>query len=129
MAARRGIAVIGVDAAYTSKWGAQHWRKPLQQQTSDPDAVTRHHGRRSRSADVVLAWRSGDGRQGPAADSGPLRAHHRPGLTISRAPHHDGAAVPAHRHAHHEACRSPGKHPPPAANTVRAAQDSLLLSN
>ena len=42
MATRRGIAVIGVDPAYTSKWGDQHWRKPLQQQTSDP--VTRHHG-------------------------------------------------------------------------------------
>jgi IS605 OrfB family transposase len=42
MAARHGIAIIGVDAAYTSKWGAQHWAKPLQQQTSEP--VTRHHG-------------------------------------------------------------------------------------
>jgi hypothetical protein len=42
MAARREIAVIGVDAAYTSKWGAQHWVKPLRQQTSEP--VTRHHG-------------------------------------------------------------------------------------
>ncbi len=31
MAARRGISVIGVDAAFTSKWGAQHWRNPLQQ--------------------------------------------------------------------------------------------------
>lgn len=41
MATRRGIAVIGVDAAYTSRWGIQHWRKPLQQQTSEP--VTRHH--------------------------------------------------------------------------------------
>jgi hypothetical protein len=41
MAARRGVAVIGVDAAYTSNWGAQHWCTPLQQQTSDP--VTRHH--------------------------------------------------------------------------------------
>jgi hypothetical protein len=41
MAARRGLAVIGVDAAYTTQWGAQHWRKPLQQQTSEP--VTRHH--------------------------------------------------------------------------------------
>jgi hypothetical protein len=41
MAARRGIAVIGVDAAYTSKWGAQHWVKPLPQQTSAP--VTWHH--------------------------------------------------------------------------------------
>jgi IS605 OrfB family transposase len=44
MAARRGIAVIGVDPAYTSKWGNQHWRKPLQQQTSDPSTVTGHHG-------------------------------------------------------------------------------------
>ena len=40
-----------------------------------------------------------------------------------------GTAVPAHRHAHHEACRSTGEHPPAAANTVRAAQDSLLLTN
>jgi IS605 OrfB family transposase len=44
MAARRGIAVIGVDPAYTSKWGTQHWVKPLQQQTSDPSTVTGHHG-------------------------------------------------------------------------------------
>ncbi|QNJ89943.1 hypothetical protein HZU40_00325 (plasmid) [Mycolicibacterium fluoranthenivorans] len=44
MAARRAIAVIGVDPAYTSMWGRQHWRKPLQQQTCDPDAVTPHHG-------------------------------------------------------------------------------------
>ena len=42
MAARRGIAIIGVDPAYTSRWGNQHWVKPLQQQTSEP--VTRHHG-------------------------------------------------------------------------------------
>ena len=44
MAARRGLAVIGVDPAYTSMWGRQHWRKPLQQQTSDPATVTVHHG-------------------------------------------------------------------------------------
>lgn len=44
MSTRRGIAVIGVDPAYTSMWGRQHWRKPLQQQTSDPTAVTVHHG-------------------------------------------------------------------------------------
>jgi transposase len=44
MAARRRIAVIGVDPAYTSRWGAQHWRTPLQQQTSDPATVTAHHG-------------------------------------------------------------------------------------
>ena len=44
MASRRGIAVIGVDPAYTSLWGRQHWRKPLQQQTSDPATITVHHG-------------------------------------------------------------------------------------
>jgi hypothetical protein len=44
MAARRGVAVIGVDAAYTSKWGHQHWTQPLQQPASDPATVTRHHG-------------------------------------------------------------------------------------
>jgi hypothetical protein len=44
MASRHGIAIIGVDPAYTSRWGAQHWRKPLQQQTSDPATVTTHHG-------------------------------------------------------------------------------------
>jgi hypothetical protein len=55
---------------------------------------------------------------------------HRPDLTSHRAPH-DGAVVLAHRHAHHddEACRSTREHPPSAANTVRAAQDSLLLTN
>ncbi len=44
MATRRGIAVIGVDPAYTSMWGREHWRTPLQQQTSDPTVVTVHHG-------------------------------------------------------------------------------------
>jgi hypothetical protein len=42
-----------------------------------------------------------------------------------------GTAVPAHRRTHIEACRSTGKHPPAATNTVRAAteQDSRLLTN
>ncbi len=44
IASRRGIAVIGVDPAYTSRRGNQHWRKPLQQQTSDPATITAHHG-------------------------------------------------------------------------------------
>lgn len=44
MASRRGIAVIGIDPAYTSAWGRQHWQKPLQQQTFDPATVTGHHG-------------------------------------------------------------------------------------
>ncbi|TMR94705.1 IS200/IS605 family accessory protein TnpB-related protein [Nonomuraea basaltis] len=39
MAAEAGIQVVAVDAAYTSKWGAQHWRKPL---TTKERQVTRH---------------------------------------------------------------------------------------
>src|SRR6266403_2200782 len=85
--------------------------------------------RRPRSADVASDWRSGDGRQDPAPDRGPLRAHHRPG-PIANPTTKAGTAVPAHRYAH-DAHRSPGKHPPAAANTVRAAteQHSLLLTH
>nr|WP_308189626.1 IS200/IS605 family accessory protein TnpB-related protein [Streptomyces sp. CB02980] len=39
MADRTGISVIAVDPAYTSKWGAQHWQKPL---TSTTRRSTRH---------------------------------------------------------------------------------------
>lgn len=39
MAAARGITVIAVDPAYTSRWGAQHWRKPL---TGETRRTTRH---------------------------------------------------------------------------------------
>jgi len=79
-------------------------------------------------SDVVLECGSGDGRQDPATDRGPLRAHHRLGPTLTRAPHHDGTAVLAHPHPP-DGCRSTRKHPPPAANTVRTAQDSLLLTH
>jgi hypothetical protein len=39
MAAELGITIMAVDPAYTSKWGAQHWQKPL---TSNKRATTRH---------------------------------------------------------------------------------------
>lgn len=41
MAANRGIYVIAVDPAYTSKWGGQHWQTPLQ--AASGGTVTRHH--------------------------------------------------------------------------------------
>ena len=127
MASRRGIAVIGVDPGLHQPLGCSTLaRTPptADLRTGSPGTMAR----RPRSGDVASDWRSGGGRQDPAPDSGPLRSRHRPGPNISRA-HNGGAAAPAHRHAHHEASRSTGKHPPPAANTVRAAQDSLLLTN
>ncbi|MFC0862370.1 IS200/IS605 family accessory protein TnpB-related protein [Sphaerimonospora cavernae] len=39
MADATGITVIAVDPAYTSKWGAQHWQKPL---TSKNRKTSRH---------------------------------------------------------------------------------------
>ncbi|MEU2596444.1 IS200/IS605 family accessory protein TnpB-related protein [Streptomyces hirsutus] len=39
MADAMGITVVAVDPAYTSKWGAQHWQKPL---TSTTRKTTRH---------------------------------------------------------------------------------------
>ncbi|MGR3938785.1 IS200/IS605 family accessory protein TnpB-related protein [Streptomyces sp. BRA346] len=40
MAAELGITIVAIDPAYTSKWGAQHWQKPL---TSKNRKTTRHH--------------------------------------------------------------------------------------
>ncbi len=90
MAARRGIAVIGVDAAYTSKWGAEHWRKPLQQQTSDPAAVTRHHGAAvaigRRGLGLAIRRRPAGPRSGQwtAAGTPPARPDHQPSATPRR---------------------------------------------
>ncbi|MFF7123638.1 hypothetical protein [Streptomyces sp. NPDC008240] len=43
MTYRSGLVVVAVDPAYTSRWGGQHWTKPLQRQ-SKKTTVTRHHG-------------------------------------------------------------------------------------
>ena len=50
MAEETGIAIIAVDPAYTSKWGAQHWCKPLatkNQKTTRHDAASIAIGRRA----------------------------------------------------------------------------------
>ncbi|MGI5509831.1 IS200/IS605 family accessory protein TnpB-related protein [Streptomyces sp. CA-106131] len=50
MAAELGITIIAVDPAYTSRWGAQHWQKPLThttRKTSRHDAASIAIGRRA----------------------------------------------------------------------------------
>ncbi|MEV5843168.1 IS200/IS605 family accessory protein TnpB-related protein [Streptomyces sp. NPDC051985] len=50
MAAELGIPVIAVDPAYTSRWGAQHWQKPLtgkNRKTTRHDAAAVAIGRRA----------------------------------------------------------------------------------
>jgi transposase len=104
MAARRGIAVIGVDAAYTSRWGAQHWAKPLQQQTSDP--VTRHHAAATaigrRGLGMAIRRRPAGPRNGQRTVSGtpPARPDHPPGHVGrhgSSGPPPRTRCVPVHR--------------------------------
>ncbi|MEU5164662.1 IS200/IS605 family accessory protein TnpB-related protein, partial [Streptomyces sp. NPDC020875] len=50
MAAEQDLAVVAVDPAYTSKWGDEHWRKPLTSKTrkmSRHDAASVAIGRRA----------------------------------------------------------------------------------
>ncbi|MGW1001026.1 IS200/IS605 family accessory protein TnpB-related protein [Streptomyces sp. NPDC002520] len=50
MAAELGIPLVAVDPAYTSRWGAQHWQKPLTHKTRKPsrhDAASIAIGRRA----------------------------------------------------------------------------------
>ncbi|OBI44398.1 hypothetical protein A5706_03445 [Mycobacterium sp. E796] len=90
MAAQRGIAVIGVDPAYTSRWGNQHWRKPLQQQTSDPATVTAHHGAAAaigrRGLGMAIRRRPAGPRtrQRTRVGTPPARPDHQPGTTPRR---------------------------------------------
>ncbi|WP_030872911.1 IS200/IS605 family element transposase accessory protein TnpB [Streptomyces sp. NRRL S-37] len=50
MADATGISIIAVDPAYTSKWGAQHWQKPMtapRRKTTRHDAASIAIGRRA----------------------------------------------------------------------------------
>jgi IS605 OrfB family transposase len=50
MAAEQDIAIVAVDPAYTSRWGAQHWHKPLatpRRKVSRHDAASIAVGRRA----------------------------------------------------------------------------------
>ncbi|WP_217236745.1 transposase [Streptomyces sp. AC555_RSS877] len=50
MAAEQAVAIVAVDPAYTSRWGAQHWQKPLttpRRKMSRHDAASIAVGRRA----------------------------------------------------------------------------------
>jgi hypothetical protein len=104
MAARRGIAIIGVDPAYTSMWGAQHWAKPLQQQTSEP--VTGHHAAAAaigrRGLGLTIRRRPAGPRNGQRTVAGtpPVRPDPQPrhdGRHGSSGPPASTRCVPVHR--------------------------------
>jgi IS605 OrfB family transposase len=62
MAAEQNGAVVAVDPAYTSRWGAQHWQKPLTPHDAQRPGTMR---RASPSGDAPSDTRSDDGRHRP----------------------------------------------------------------
>ncbi|WP_326793292.1 transposase [Streptomyces sp. NBC_00841] len=130
MAAEHGLAVVAVDPAYTSMWGAQHWQKPLatsHRTMSRHDAAGIAIGRRALGYPVRR-------RTAPPPHDQSDRAGHR---TVQAEPGgrgREGTRPPTTDHA-------PGGVPPSgkrtrepsASNTVRDArstqrwvQDSLM---
>ncbi|MGP3914123.1 IS200/IS605 family accessory protein TnpB-related protein [Nonomuraea sp. 10N515B] len=96
MAYHRGLVVVAVDRAYTSKWGAQHWQRPLQQQTKQntkQNTATRHH-----AAAVAIGRRAfGHGirrRPGVTARHQRMAARRATGQTASRPTAHGTASPP-----------------------------------
>ncbi|WP_223838781.1 hypothetical protein [Nocardiopsis deserti] len=82
MAHTLGVAVIAVDPAYTSRWGAQHWQKPL---TTKRRKVSRHD-----AASIAVGRR---------AQGHPVRRRTAP------PPHHQGDGA-----GHRTAQAAPGSH-------------------
>ncbi|MCX4531486.1 transposase [Streptomyces sp. NBC_01669] len=143
MAAERGLAIVAVDPAYTSQWGAQHWQKPLttpHRKMSRHDAAGIAIGRRALGHPI---------RDGVSPARTQLRAWGRtappPHDRSDRAGHRTAQAEPGHRGC--EGTRPPTTDRPPggpspsgtrtrepsASNTVRDApstqqwvQDSLM---
>ncbi|MEV0492833.1 IS200/IS605 family accessory protein TnpB-related protein [Streptomyces atratus] len=130
MAAEQGLAVVAVDPAYTSLWGAQHWQKPLatpHRTMSRHDAAGIAIGRRALGHPVRR-------RTAPPPHDRSDRAGHRTVQARPGARGREGTRPPTTDHA-------PGgvppngtrKREPSASNTVRDAprtqqwvQDSLM---
>lgn len=134
MAAEAGLAIVAVDPAYTSKWGAQHWRKPLttpRRTLSAHDAASVAIGRRALGHPIRRRTTP------PRNDQSDRRGHR----TVQAGPGDRGreeTRPSATDRAHQARARTEQKQrtrATSASNTVRDArsarqwvQDSLLLT-
>jgi hypothetical protein len=108
MTANAGLAVVAVDPAYTSRWGAEHWLAPLRQ---DHPEISGHH-----AAAVVIGRRALG-----------HRARRREGVSRPRPEDRDVRAAPrapggqaANRKS---GPRTAQRQPPPRRNTATASRD------
>ncbi|GAA3476002.1 hypothetical protein GCM10018966_005290 [Streptomyces yanii] len=143
MAAEHGLAIVAVDPAYTSRWGAQHWQKPLatpHRTMSRHDAAGIAIGRRALGHPVrdgvsparteLRAW----GRTAPPPHDRSDRAGHRTAQAGPGDRGREGTRPPATDHAPRDVPpNGTRKRQPSASNTVRDApsthrwvQDSLM---
>ncbi|MEU9717803.1 IS200/IS605 family accessory protein TnpB-related protein [Streptomyces sp. NPDC047976] len=135
MAAEAGLAIVAVDPAYTSVWGAQHWQKPLDtphRKMSRHDAAGIAIGRRALGHPVRR-------RTAPPRDDQSDRRGHRTVQAHRGTPGREGTRHPVTDRAHDARART-GRHQgtraTSASKTVRDArsartwvQDSLLLTD
>jgi hypothetical protein len=125
-----GLAVIAVDPAYTSRWGAEHWLAPLRHQAPVP--VTGHH-----AAAVVIGRRAlgHRARRREGVTGGGQRTSRRgaaPRAPVARRPSRDGRPRQAQRQPPRwrKTATAQREHPPDQAAHDRsgppASQDYLL---
>ncbi|MFE4959639.1 IS200/IS605 family accessory protein TnpB-related protein [Streptomyces sp. NPDC056653] len=132
MAAEQGLAIVAVDPAYTSLWGAQHWQRPLatpRRKMSRHDAAGIAIGRRALGHPIRR-------RTAPPPHDRSDRAGHRTAQAGPGTRGREGTRPPTTDHAP-EGVPPSGKRTrePSASNTVRDApstqqwvQDSLLCT-
>ncbi|EFL17069.1 IS200/IS605 family element transposase accessory protein TnpB [Streptomyces sp. C] len=133
MADATGIAIIAVDPAYTSKWGAQHWQKPLSsrtRKTTRHDAASIAIGRRAQGHPIRR-------RAAPPRDDQSDRRGHR---TVQAGPEALGREETRHRipgprtrSVQPDAASTRATRTPKTVRDVRSdqvwVQDSLLLTD
>ncbi|UPT43483.1 MULTISPECIES: transposase [Streptomyces] len=132
MAAEQGLAIIAVDPAYTSKWGGQHWQKPLtthRRKMSRHDAAGIAIGRRALGHPIRR-------RTAPPPHDRSDHVGHRTAQAAPGAREREGTRPPATDHAPRDVPpHGTRKRQPSAPKTVRDvtraqqwAQDPLLCS-
>jgi IS605 OrfB family transposase len=127
MATEHGLAIVAVDPAYTSRWGAQHWQQPL---TTPHRKITRHdaasiaiarralgHPIRRRTTPPHHDQSDRDGHRTAQAEPSARRREgpcpHQPGPRTRCAPPEHRANA-GDQHAHHRSGRASDQEPTPA---------------
>ena len=122
MAAEHGLSIVAVDPAYTSMWGAQHWRKPLAGKTrkmSRHDAASVAIGRRALGHPIRR-------RTAPPPQHQSDAVGHRTAQAGPGARGHEGTRPPVTERAHDARSRTGTQRTreTSASNTVRDARSS-----